>query len=288
MVGLAVLLGLRAAGVAGAAGLDFAVNDTTDRVDASVGDGVCRTSAGTCSLRAAIQETNAQPGADSIQIPSGVYELAIRPLNQNDATTGDLDITGSLSVTGAGAGSTTVDGGAPPSGSPPDVRGLDRLFEVLADGATVAFSGLTLSDGNAAEYGGAIFNNSTATITVTDSILRGNASGKTGGAIDNHLGGTVHVADSELSRNLALDSGSAINNNRDGTVTVSNSTISFNTAAALGLDPVLKGAGAIGNMAELDARGSITVTDSVISENNAAIAQSGAGIANDGAGTVVV
>src|SRR5688572_13068789 len=184
---LAVLFGLRAAG-AGAAGLNFVVTDASDRLDANVGDGQCRTSAGTCTLRAAIQETNALLGADVVQLPSGVYALSIPPLNQNDVTTGDLDITDSLTISGAGAGSTVVDGGTPPAGSPPDVRGLDRLFEVLADGATVGVSGVTLSDGYAAEYGGAIFNNSTATITVSDSTLTGSLAGKTGGAIENHLG----------------------------------------------------------------------------------------------------
>jgi hypothetical protein len=44
------------------------------------------------------------------------------------------------------------------------VHGLDRLFEVLSNGSAVSFSGLTLTDGFAAEYGSAIMNNSTATV----------------------------------------------------------------------------------------------------------------------------
>jgi CSLREA domain-containing protein len=131
------------ASLAGAAGLDLLVNDTSDSLDSNPGDGECRTSAGTCTLRAAIQEANASPGPDAIRVPSGTYELAIPPLNQNDITTGDLDITDSLAIEGAGAGSTIVDGGTPTAGAPPRVHGLDRLFEVLADAGTVTFSGLT-------------------------------------------------------------------------------------------------------------------------------------------------
>src|SRR5918998_3448569 len=196
-----VAVGFHAA-LAGA-GTQFTVNTTSDARDAHPGNGVCATIAGACTLRAAIQEANALPGADVIDVPTGTYALAIPPLNQNDITTGDLDITDSLAINGTGAGSTIVDAGTPPSGASPQVHGLDRLFEVLVDGGTVSFSGLTLSDGTAAEYGGAIANNSTATVTVTASTLTGNVAGKAGGAIDNHLGGTLEVRGSTLSANFA-------------------------------------------------------------------------------------
>jgi predicted outer membrane repeat protein len=288
VLALATVLGHMAAGLAGAAGFNFTVNDTSDRVDVRVGDGACRTSAGTCTLRAAIQETIALPGPDTIFVPGGTYALEIPPLNQNLAANGDLDITDSLAITGAGAGATTVDGGTPQAGAPPRVHGLDRLFEVLADGGTVTFSGLTFSDGYADEYGAAIMNNSTATVTVTTSTLTGNVADKAGGAIDNHLGGAVHLRDSTLSNNVALESGSALNNNRDGTLTVTDSAISSNSAADIGLDETLLGAGAISNNAELDATGTITVTGSQIGDNAAGGSRSGAAISNDGAGTVTV
>ena len=44
----------------------FNVNSTRDAVDANPGDGVCATATGECTLRAAIQETNALRGADCI------------------------------------------------------------------------------------------------------------------------------------------------------------------------------------------------------------------------------
>jgi predicted outer membrane repeat protein len=266
----------------------FVVNDTRDLVDAGVGNGECRTSAGTCTLRAAIQEANALPGADAIQVPAGTYEIIIPPRNENNITMGDLDVTDSLTITGAGAGSTIIDGGLPPAGAPPDRPGLDRLFEVLVDAGAVGLSGLTLRDGYAAEYGGALLNNSTATVTITASTVTGNVAGKTGGGIDNHVGGTVHIHDSSLSDNVAFESGSALNNNRDGTVTVTNSTVADNSAAVVGLDEALVGAGAIANNAELDLLGTITVTSSQISDNRSGGGRHGAGISNDGGGVVTV
>ena len=265
----------------------FAVDSTADAVDASVGDGACRTVGGTCTLRAAIQEANALPGADEIELPAGTYELGIAPRNQNDITTGDLDITDSLTISGAGAGSTIIDGGPPPAGASSQVPGLDRLFEVTDNGGAVVFSGLTINDGYASEYGGAIANNSTANVTLNAVALTGNVAGKAGGAIDNHLGGTVDIRSSTMSQNFATETGSALNNNRNGTLSVTDSTVSANSAAAVGLDEALAGAGAISNNAELDTIGTITVTDSQISENASGGGRTGA-ISNDGAGTVVV
>jgi CSLREA domain-containing protein len=285
---LAIVTFLAVKAVVFASPAQYVVDSTADAVDSRAGDGVCSTVAGTCTLRAAIQEANAHPGADGIQVPSGTYELGIRPLNQNDVTTGDLDITDSVTIAGAGAGSTIVDAGAPLAGAPPQVHGLDRLFEVSVDGGTVAFSGLTISDGYAAEYGGAIANNSTATVTVDAANLTRNVAGKAGGAIDNHLGGNVEVRDSTVSSNFANESGSALNNNRGGALTVTNSTVSGNSAAAVGLDESLVGAGAIANNAELDTAGTLTVIGSQLSDNRAGGGRSGATISNDGAGTVVV
>ena len=65
-----------------AAAKTFTVNVTGDGQDANIGDGICQTSvAGNCSLRAAIQEANADAGTDTInfQIPgAGVTPSALR------------------------------------------------------------------------------------------------------------------------------------------------------------------------------------------------------------------
>jgi CSLREA domain-containing protein len=129
------------------------VDSTADRVDSNIGDGVCRTSMGTCTLRAAIQESNALSGHDTIQVPAGTFELGIPTINDDLPSTGDFDITDTVTITGAGMGATIIDGGIPPQNADPDARGLDRLFEVHPTSGNVTFSNLALREGFSAEDG---------------------------------------------------------------------------------------------------------------------------------------
>src|SRR5215207_841509 len=118
---LSILLaqfGLHPAAAAG----EFHVNSTADMLDASPGDGLCETDiTGDCTLRAAVQEANALEGADTITIPAGEYKLTMEGAGEDDALSGDLDITGQVTITGAGAGATVI-----------DANGLDRAFHVFA------------------------------------------------------------------------------------------------------------------------------------------------------------
>jgi CSLREA domain-containing protein len=61
------------------AGAQFTVNDTGDDPDANVGNGVCATIDGKCTLRAAIQELNASGVTSTIQfsIGSGVPVILV-------------------------------------------------------------------------------------------------------------------------------------------------------------------------------------------------------------------
>ena len=86
----------------------FIVDTTVDAADANPGDGVCDDGAGNCTLRAAIMEANAVPGAATITLPAGTYPG------------GSLAILDDLTISGAGAATTIVDGG-----------GLDRVFQVV-------------------------------------------------------------------------------------------------------------------------------------------------------------
>ena len=85
-----------------AAAATFTVNSPSDAVDANPGDGVCETATGNgvCTLRAAITEANQLVGADEIILPPGTYILTMQR----------LDITDSLTITGAGAATTIIDG----------------------------------------------------------------------------------------------------------------------------------------------------------------------------------
>ncbi len=74
------------------------VDSNDDRADVDVADGVCRTAAGTCSLRAAIAEANWRPGPNTITfaIPgNGVHTItAATPLPDIADTTGPITIDG--------------------------------------------------------------------------------------------------------------------------------------------------------------------------------------------------
>src|SRR5262245_18943705 len=46
----------------------FQLNSTADVPDATPGDGLCSTLGGDCTLRAAVEESNANPGLNSIHL----------------------------------------------------------------------------------------------------------------------------------------------------------------------------------------------------------------------------
>ena len=70
----------------------FKVNATVDAVDASLGNGVCATIKGKCTLRAAIQEANAFPGADVVKVPKGIYRLTLLGSHEALGAKGDLNV----------------------------------------------------------------------------------------------------------------------------------------------------------------------------------------------------
>ena len=120
----------------------FQVNSTADVVDAAPGNGICRTAAGTCTLRAAIQESNALAGANTINLPAGTYPLSIPPHPGKDDASGSLAITGPLRIFGAGTATTIVDGIAFRN------QGTNQAnLKVLVNAGSVTLSNLTLLNG---------------------------------------------------------------------------------------------------------------------------------------------
>ena len=246
------------------------VDSTVDAPDASPGDGVCATAAGECTLRAAIQEANALPGADTVTVPAGTFTLSIPGAGEKDAATGDLDLYDVLTIIGAGAGSTVIDGG-----------GLDRVFDVAAS-ATVDISNLTITNGAADKGGGikslgdvldlsnvsltanattgpgagAFFSGGTATlvnvvisgnssaenggglavdsavITLTDGTVSGNSAIGKGGGIQIGVSALLNLYRSTVDGNVSIDKGGGIN--VEGAAVVINVTISGNTSAVKG------------------------------------------------------
>src|SRR5690349_2260660 len=70
----------------------FVVNDQNDTPDLTPADSLCSTGTGTCTLRAAIQQANANAGPDTIVLAALTYNLS-RPGADDTALLGDLDIT---------------------------------------------------------------------------------------------------------------------------------------------------------------------------------------------------
>ncbi|MCZ6695774.1 MAG: CSLREA domain-containing protein, partial [Acidobacteria bacterium] len=71
----------------------FTVDSTADEVDATPGDGICATAGGACTLRAAVQEANADIAIDTIDLPAGIYSFSLAGMDEDIAASGDLDIT---------------------------------------------------------------------------------------------------------------------------------------------------------------------------------------------------
>lgn len=254
----------------------FSVDSTADEVDAKLGDGVCKSAAGKCTLRAAVQEANARKGG-TIKLPPGTYALAIPPdRDKPRAASGDLDLHRDVVITGAGTASTIVDGG-----------GLDRVFNVHAH-AHATIGSLTVRNGRArqGENGGGIANHGHLTldnVAVTGNSTRDNASG---GGIFN--GATMHASKVTIGGNQTGGAGGGIQNK--GILTVAESSVADNTAGGRGgglentdravvIETGIAGNRAGGPGGGVENSGKMTLTHSTVSGNRG---QVGGGISNSG------
>jgi hypothetical protein len=105
------------------------------------------------SLRYEMQQANANAGADTVNFKKGLS--GIIPL-----TSGELDITDSVTIEGPGASTISVSGTT-----------SSRVFEVAAN-LTVGISGLTITDGYAADQGGGILNDGSNLLTAAEPMQR--------------------------------------------------------------------------------------------------------------------
>ncbi|MFQ5329105.1 MAG: choice-of-anchor Q domain-containing protein [Thermodesulfobacteriota bacterium] len=187
----------------------------------NIGDKICAGAFG-CTLRAAIQETNACNGADFIEIPAGIYNLSVAGTGEDAAATGDLDITSPLTISGTDRAS-VVDG-----------NGNDRVFHSLANGPVI-FSGLTIRNGNASDWpGGGGVLAATApfgSMSLSNCEVTGNSTPYYGGGINNHVALTVDtsVVSNNTSSTVDPYGGGGI---EAGSLTVRDSTISGNITVA--------------------------------------------------------
>ena len=196
-------------------GATIVVNTTADELNAD----------GDCSLREAVRAANldapvdgcwAGSGADTIVLVQGTYQLGIAGAGEDAALTGDLDITHDLTITGALASTTMIDGGA-----------LDRVLDI--HGASVHLAHLSIRNGSTDANGGGIANNAGA-LTLDDVIVSGNQAAGDGGGIAN--AGVLTLNNSMIGDNSSEGVGGGITNS--GTIAATNSHIMGNTAFTSG------------------------------------------------------
>lgn len=203
------------------------------------------TDGGPGSLRQAIIDANASPGADTVNVPAGNYVLTIAGSGEDAAATGDLDITDDLTIVGSGAATTVIDGNA-----------LDRVLHVLPD-VTAEITGVTITggvvdasgggfspitgggflnegttvirevivDSNEAILGGGVAN--FGELTVDHSRVHNNASSSPGGGM--LVSGPLNMYHTAVDENVGGNQGGGIAIFCGTTVVIEDSTISRNT-----------------------------------------------------------
>jgi len=181
-----------------------------------------------CSLREAITVANGSDVYDTIILPAGTVELSRVGAGEDGNSTGDLDITRSVTIVGKGPGVSIV-----------DANYLDRVFHIMGSGVVGAFEGMTITrGGNLAmgDCGGGIYvSHGTAVILrcdVVDNVspLGGITSG-CGGGIQARTGAVLWIEDSSVRSNVADNLGGGMFVNNESSLHVLRSTISQNHAS---------------------------------------------------------
>ena len=208
----------------------FVVNSTGDAHDQLLDD-VCDTDgSGTCTLRAAIEEANAQDGniirsQITFNIPGSDPGFQQFPHWVINLTSALPDLSSSKAVAIAG-----------PSLSANEVilhgNGTFRILNITTE-QTVSLSDLQIENGMAplGQTGGAIRNANSASLNINACTITNNT-GDSGGGISNTDAGIVNVTNSEISDNTAAAQnngrGGGILNNSTGTISITNSTVAGN------------------------------------------------------------
>ncbi|MBI4770972.1 MAG: CSLREA domain-containing protein, partial [Chloroflexi bacterium] len=225
------------------------------------------TNPGACSLREAVEAANtdapfggcpAGSGDDTITLPAGAYTLTLAGTPEDANTRGDLDLTSNLTLQGAGASTTIVDG----NGSTLN----DRVFDIIGPVA-VTLSNMTIQNGRRSANGGGIQN--AGDLTLTNVTVTGNTAVgfSFGGGLSSF--GSLTATNSTFSGNTADQGGGIYVGN--GTAVLSSVTLSGNTAT---------GSSADGGGLYVESSTSATLTDSTLSGNTAD--NNGGGLLNFG------
>ena len=230
--------------------------DRTDDTNVAAAQG-CTAAGNDCSLRGAITKANGAAGADVINVPAGTYTLTLANgggSNEDNNAAGDLDILGSVTITGAGQATTIIQAGTT------NANGIDKVFAsnpICTSVVNTSISGLTARFGrntqpfNAPDFsftGGGIDwcnTGSNGMLTVTNATFDQNT-------VVNGYGGGINLSpDPGITSAQVTLTGATLSNNATGanlanrggglssdggpySITITGSTISGNTTPGIG------------------------------------------------------
>lgn len=200
--------------------------------------------AGAGSLRQAILDANSNPGHDTITFGGGAT-------GQITLSTGQLEITDSVSILGPGAQTLAVSG-----------NDASRVFYMWNSLSTidVSISGLTIRDGNAADGAGiAAWGEN---LTLADVVVTGNVAAGDGGGVlfyGNESQASLSISDSEISGNNASYNGGGLYSWSADSITLTNVAVTGNTSGSDG--------GGVSLSTYYASEVAFTLTDSTVSDN---------------------
>lgn len=230
--GAALLAAIFALTSANASAATYVVDKTAD----DTGTDACTVAANDCSLRSAITNANNNVGADTITLGGLTYAV----------TTPEPPISEALTISGAGARATAIDGGNASQG----------ILTINTSGR-VAISDLTIRRAaQGSVTGAAVFVDAASPLTLTRVAIADNS----GMALFEN-NGTVEILDSLIARNTALAVGGLANSGDSSLMLINNSTIAQNTALPAGASSPVTVAGGFSNC------GGTLIVDSTIAGN---------------------
>ncbi|NQT62028.1 MAG: T9SS type A sorting domain-containing protein [Candidatus Marinimicrobia bacterium] len=172
----------------------FTVNSTGDAMDANPGDGICDDGTGDCTLRAAINESNASPGYDKIAFDiAGVGPHTFQPSTAYQAITDPVIIDATTEPDYSGSPIIEIDG--------TNVSTYEPAFQLL--GGNITIQGFVINSFidygiNILEGGSNMVQGNYIGIDITGSEARGNEMGGIGVSTSYNIVGGI----SAISRNV--------------------------------------------------------------------------------------
>ncbi len=213
-------------------GCEYQVDTFEDAPDINVGDYICETAAGNCSLRAAVMEAGNSATEDTISVPSGIYNLDL----------GSLKINNNMKIQGSGKDNTIIDQKVSDTVLKITAGNVEINNVKIQGGSSQAGGGVYIDDGevNMTDViiednfgftgGGGIYIKEDAFVIARRLTINNNsAQGAFGGGLWNQ--GTTFIYDSSITNNDSNRAGGVRNS---GNLNLRNVTVSGNKANSAG------------------------------------------------------